>query len=143
WLLFTQSVMLVAATVLFVLVSTGGLNAWSLLSLTFLLGTGSALSMSAWMAVILTLIPREIVPAAVALNAISTNVARALGPAIAGLLIAVAGQASMFLLIACCCAGVILFLLGWRSSRVIDVLPPETFLGGMRSGLRYIRHSVS
>ena len=143
WLLFTQSVMLTAATILFVLASTGGLNAWLLLSLTFLLGTGSALSMSAWMAVTLTLIPRDIVPAAVALNAISTNVARALGPAIAGLLIAVAGQASMFLLIACCFMGVILFLLGWRSSRVIDVLPPETFLGGMRSGLRYIRHSVS
>ncbi|MEH6499855.1 MAG: MFS transporter [Pseudoalteromonas distincta] len=143
WLLFTQSVMLTAASILFVLAATGSLSTWMLLSLTFLLGTGSALSMSAWMAVTLTLIPREIVPAAVALNAISTNVARALGPAIGGLLIAVAGQASMFLLIAFCFMGVILFLFGWRPVRVSNVLPPETFLGGMRSGLRYIRHSVS
>lgn len=143
WLIFTQSVMLTAASALFVLTYTNSLNAWMLLSLTFLLGTGSALSMSAWIAVILTLIPREIVPAAVALNAISTNVARALGPAIAGMLIAFVGQASMFLLIACCFMGVILFLFSWRSTRASDVLPSETFFGGMRSGLRYIRHSIS
>lgn len=142
WLLFTQSLMLLASTLLCLLAFAGVLQAWSLLLLTFVLGTGSALSMSAWVAVTLTLIPREVVPAAVALNAISTNVARALGPAIAGLLIALAGQASMFLLIALCFLGVMLFLIYWRWQRVPDVLPPETFMGGMRSGLRYIRHSI-
>lgn len=143
WLICTQSLMLAASTVLCVMTFAGTLQPWSLLAMTFILGTGSALSMSAWMAVTLTLIPREIVPAAVALNAISTNVARALGPAIAGLLIAVAGQPSMFLLIALFFLGVITFLSFWRMRKAPEVLPPETFLGGMRSGLRYIRHSIA
>lgn len=142
WLLFTQSLMLTAAAVLLVMSLMGVLNVWSLLILTFVLGTGSALSMSAWMAVTLTLIPRDIVPAAVALSAISTNVARAVGPALAGLLIALTGPASMFSLIVLCFLSVMLFLLLWRARWTPEVLPPETFVGGMRSGLRYIRHSV-
>jgi len=141
WLLFTQALMLIAAFSLFILMVSGGLTPWLLLALTFLLGVGSALNMPAWMAATLTLIPRDVVPSAVALNAVSTNVARAVGPALAGLLIAFAGQSAVFVVIALCFFGVVLFLLRWKTDRAAITLPPETLFGGMRSGLRYIRHS--
>src|SRR5690606_30443394 len=66
----------------------------------------------------------------------------ALPISLAGLLIALAGPASMFSLVVLCFLSVMLFLLLWRAHRLPEVLPPETFVGGMRSGLRYIRHSV-
>ncbi|MCC4262477.1 MULTISPECIES: MFS transporter [Pseudomonadaceae] len=141
WLLFTQSLMLFAAFSLFALMVSGYLTPWALLGLTFLLGIGSALNMPAWMAATLTLIPRDVVPSAVALNAVSTNVARAVGPAIAGLLIAAVGQSAVFFVIALCFFGVTLFLLRWQEQQPVVTLPPETLFGGMRSGLRYIRHS--
>lgn len=96
WLIFTQGTMLLAAVLLCGLAFAGFLQDWSLLLLTFLLGTGSALNMSAWMATTVAVLPRDQVPAAVSLSAISTNVARALGPALAGLLIAWTGSASVF-----------------------------------------------
>ena len=142
WLIVTQAAMLGAAAILCLLAYTGSLGAWTLLLLTFVLGTGSALGMSAWMVTIVDVLPRSEVPAAVSLNGIATNAARALGPAIAGVLIAYWNAASVFLVIALCMTAVILFILTLKSSRQIHDLPPETFSGGMRSGLRYIRHSA-
>ncbi|QCG68137.1 MFS transporter [Pseudomonas veronii] len=141
WLIFTQGTMLLAAVLLCGLAFAGFLQDWSLLLLTFLLGTGSALNMSAWMATTVAVLPRDQVPAAVSLSAISTNVARALGPALAGLLIAWTGSASVFVVIALCFSGVMVFIFCWKPRRQPEGLPPETFTGGMRSGLRYIRHS--
>ncbi len=141
WLLFTQSLMLGAAVLLCLLSYSGLLQDWSLLLLTFMLGTGSALNMSAWMVTTVAVLPREQVPAAVSLSAISTNVARALGPALAGFLIAYSSSGSVFLVIALCFSGVLVFVFCWKPRQQPAGLPPETFFGGMRSGLRYIRHS--
>ncbi|HBX55707.1 MFS transporter [Pseudomonas sp. UBA2684] len=142
-LLFTQSAMLGAATALCLLAWFDLLKAWSLLLFTFLLGTGSALGMAAWMITLVGVIPREQVPAAVALNGISINATRALGPALAGALIAWWNSASVFLVIALCMIAVIVYIIVRLPARTcVDGLPPETLVGGMRSGLRYIRHSA-
>lgn len=143
WLMFTQAIMLGAAVSLCLLMLAGALQAWNLLLFTFLLGVGSALSMSAWMVAIVGVLPREQVPAAVALNGISTNAARALGPALAGVLIAYFSSASVFLVIAVCMGGVIGFIFIYLPPSLPSggALPPETLTGGLRSGLRYIRHS--
>ncbi|MER0876965.1 MFS transporter [Pseudomonas aeruginosa] len=141
-LLLTQAVILVAAAALCLLDWVGLLGAWSLLLFTFLLGGGSALGMAAWMVTVVGVIPREQVPAAVALNGISINATRALGPALAGLLIVWWTSAAVFLVIALCMAAVLVFIYRLPARVHADGLPPETLAGGMRSGLRYIRHST-
>ncbi|ANG64412.1 arabinose ABC transporter permease [Marinobacterium aestuarii] len=141
-LLLTQSAILGAAAVLCLLAWFDLLQAWSLLLFTFVLGSGSALGMTAWMTTLVGVIPREQVPAAVSLSGISINATRALGPALAGALIAWWNSASVFLVIALCMAAVIVFIIFQLPAKTrVDDLPPETLVGGMRSGLRYIRHS--
>lgn len=141
WLMLTQGIMLLAAIALSGLSYLNLLNDWSLLLFTFLLGTGSALSMSAWMVTIVSVLPRDQVPAAVSLNGISTNAARALGPAIAGALIAYWNAASVFVIITICLALVIVLVASFTPAQPPQSLPSETFGGGLRSGVRYIRHS--
>lgn len=141
WLMLTQGIMLLAAVSLSALSHLNLLSDWSLLLFTFLLGTGSALSMSAWMVTIVSVLPRDQVPAAVSLNGISTNAARALGPAIAGALIAYWNAASVFVVITICLALVIGLVASFTPRHAPQSLPSETFGGGLRSGVRYIRHS--
>jgi MFS family permease/quinol monooxygenase YgiN len=111
-----------------------------LLTFTFLLGTGTILVLPAYQSLVPDLVPRPQVPAASALNSISINSARAIGPAIAGLLIARIGVAAVFALNAAallCYAVVVAFhprLGGTRTS-------PERFLPALRAGQRYVRHS--
>ncbi|MBF8161593.1 MFS transporter [Pseudomonas sp. NPDC077186] len=142
-LLVTQSAMLVASAVLCLLAWSNLLQAWSLLLFTFILGSGSALGMAAWMTTLVGVLPREQVPAAVSLCGISINATRALGPALAGALIAWWSTASVFLAITLCMGVVIVFIcVRLPASARAEGLPPETLTGGMRSGLRYIRHSA-
>lgn len=142
WLMLTQGIMLIAAAALSALSSLDVLNDWSLLAFTFLLGTGSALSMSAWMVTIISVLPRDQVPAAISLNGISTNAARALGPALAGGLIAYWNAASVFVIITVCLALVIVLVATFTPHQARHGLPSENFAAGLRSGVRYIRHSA-
>ncbi|GLK88711.1 MFS transporter [Pseudomonas turukhanskensis] len=142
WLIVTQALMVFAGVVLAVLAYTAHLDAWGLLAFTFLLGTGSALGMSAWMVTMVGVLTRSEVPAAVSLNGIAINATRALGPALAGALIAYWNTTSVFLVIALCMLVVMVFLFSLPATPRPEGLPPETLTGGMRSGLRYIRHSA-
>jgi MFS family permease len=69
-----------------------------LLTFTFLLGAGSAFSVPAYQALIPDLVPRSQLPSAASLNSVSINLARAVGPAIGGVLIARTGVAAVFAL---------------------------------------------
>src|SRR5262245_13146249 len=84
-LLVTETWMLLVALVLGLLTLTGYISAWTLLALTFLLGLGAALDAPAWQATTPELVERRELPAAVALQAMGFNVARAVGPALGGL----------------------------------------------------------
>ncbi len=112
-----------------------------LLVLTLCLGLGSAFAMTAWASIIPELIPREKLLAAISLNALAMNVSRAIGPALAGVLIAEFGPASVFLLNAASFLGVLVVLKTWRRSPRESSLPAERWLGAMRAGFRYVRHS--
>ena len=90
--------MLLVAAALAAATYAGLMTPWRLLTMTFLLGLGSALNAPAWQATTPELVPREEVPAAVALSGVSMNVARAVGPAVGGLVVAAAGPAAAFLL---------------------------------------------
>src|SRR6202035_3752760 len=140
-LLVTQTWMTLAAAGLGLLTLFGGVTPWTLLLFTFLLGLGAALNAPAWQAIVPELVPRAELPAAVALASVSFNIARAAGPALAGLIVAAAGPAATFLLNAVSFVGVLAVLYRWRRAGEETVLPAERVLGAMRTGMRYVRHA--
>src|SRR5580692_9299542 len=79
-IIFWQSWMLGSVAVLAVLTFLGHISPWSLLAFTFLLNIGSSMNNPAWQAILPELVPKELVPDAVSLNAASNNLARAVGP---------------------------------------------------------------
>jgi MFS family permease len=140
-LLAAQAWMLVGAALLAAFTLAGWTTPWLLLALTSVLGLGAAINQPAWQAIIPELVPREELGRAVALGSVAFNIARAVGPALGGLLVATAGPAFNFLLNAASFAGVIVVLYRWKRPREESVLPAERVLGAMRTGLRYVRHS--
>ncbi|MGC4807322.1 MFS transporter [Micromonospora sp. DT233] len=112
-----------------------------LLTLTFALGVGQALTLPAWQAVIPELVPREQIVSAAALGSVSVNLARSVGPAVAGVLVAQAGVAVVFAVNAVSFAIFALVLLRWRPERRAADATPERFTAALRAGGRYVRHS--
>ena len=142
-LLWTQGWMLVITAVLGGLTFLGVVTPWVLLTLTFALGLGAALNAPAWQAIVSELVPRADLQAAVALNGVGFNVARAVGPALGGIVVAVAGVGAVFLLNAISFLGVLAVLFRWQRTPRENALPPEHVLGAMRAGLRYVRYAAS
>jgi predicted MFS family arabinose efflux permease len=128
--------MVAAAGVLGVLTITGKVNPQLLLVFTFLLGVGAVMNDPAWQALTPDLVPPQKLAAAVALNSAGFNIARAVGPALGGLVIATAGTGVAFLLNAVSFLGVILFLYSWKPAE--RELPPAGSLSAaIGSGIRY------
>ncbi|MCI0393430.1 MAG: MFS transporter [Chloroflexi bacterium] len=140
-LLVTEAWMLLVALVLGLLTLAGLMSAWTLLALTFLLGLGIAFDGPAWQAIVPDLVEHQELPAAVALNATGFNVARAIGPALGGLVVAAAGPAAVFLLNAVSFLVVLVAIYRWRRARVPSNAPPEDMLGATAAGMRYVRHA--
>lgn len=146
-LIVWQAWMLVSVAFLAVLTLLGHISPWALLAFTFLLNVGSAMNNPAWQAIVPELVPREQLPAAVTLNAASNNLARAVGPALGGLMVAifahaVTGAAWVFAFNAASFAGVIWILWQWHRQAIFkSALPAERIAGSVRSGLRFVRYS--
>ena len=144
WLvLITQIWMLAMATALGVLTIVGFMNPWGLLTLTFLLGLGGALSAPAWQAIIPELVGRQQLPAAVALNSAGFNLARAVGPALGGIVVAAAGPGAVFLLNAASFLAVMFVIYRWQGTPREDkrTTPSESVFEAVQSGIRYARHA--
>ena len=144
FLLFTQSLMVAAATILGVMTLTGTVTPQILLVFTFLLGVGAVMNDPAWQSLTPDLVPPNQLAAAVALNSAGFNIARAVGPALGGLLIAAiccgtTGSAWAFLLNAGSFFGVILFLYHWKPAKTESRNGTTTFMGAISIGLRYAR----
>ncbi len=142
-LLWTQ-VFLAAVLFLFAgLLLTGGVNAWVLLLFTFVIGMGSAFAMPAWQAIVPRLVPRDTLGSAIALNGVSMNIARAIGPALGGLILAAAGAVVTAFLDAVSYLAVAAALLWWRTTATqTNALPREHLAGAMRAGIRFALHST-
>jgi len=140
-LLVTQTWMLASAAALALLTLAGLATPWLVLAFTFLLGLGNAVNAPAWQAVIPELVGPEQTSAAVALNSVQFNIGRALGPALGGLLVAVAGPEAVFALNALSFLGVIFVLWRWRRPEQDVIGGGERVLGAIGSGLRYLRHA--
>ena len=146
-LIFWQSWMLGSVAVLALLTFLGHISPWSLLAFTFLLNIGSAMNNPAWQAIVPELVPRKLIPDSVSLNAASNNLARAVGPALGGLMVAAfkrtdTGTAYVFLLNSISFAGVIWVLVNWKRIPLFkSALPSERMAASIRSGLRYVRYA--
>ncbi|MEJ1962453.1 MAG: MFS transporter [Gammaproteobacteria bacterium] len=140
-MLIAQTMMLVVSIVLAVMAYGGHLTPWTLLTMTFLIGCGTALYGPAWQSSVGEQVPREHIPAAVSLNTMSYNLARTAGPAVGGIIVAAAGAPAAFVANALTYVGLIGMLASWKREKPKSHLPPETMLLAMSAGLRYSRLS--
>lgn len=140
-MIVAQTFMLVASAALAAFAYTGLLTPWLLLLFTFLIGSGAALNAPAWQASVGTMVPREVVPSAIAVNAMGFNLARSLGPALGGLIVAVAGAAAAFAANAMSYIGLIVVLIRWRTPIEPRLLPRENLARAIMSGIRYVAMS--
>ncbi|MBM0233284.1 MFS transporter [Micromonospora sp. STR1_7] len=140
-LIAVQLFLVAVAVALTLLTLTDRMPPALLLTLTFAFGVGQALTLPAWAAVIPELVPQEQLRSASALGSISVNVARAVGPAVAGVLIARTGVAPVFALNAVAFGIFTYALWRWRPGNVRAVEVPERFTAALRAGSRYVRHS--
>lgn len=116
----------------------GAMTPGLLLALTFASGIGTALMGPAWQAVVPELVPRPVLRQAIALNSLGINIARAIGPAIGGAVVASAGVALAYWLDAASYLLILVALIWWRRQAAVATLPPERFGPAMATGLRYV-----
>ncbi|MFD2718959.1 MFS transporter [Hymenobacter monticola] len=140
-LLFTQGFMAVVAAVLGALTLAGQVSALGVLGFTFLLGMGAALNAPIWQAVTNELVPRPVLPFAITLNGVSNNIARAIGPAIGGVIIAYYSAGWVFVLNGVSFLGTWAVVYFWKREPETVSGPAENFVGALRAGLRYVQYS--
>jgi len=141
-LLIVNLLMGVLACLFAILVASGQASVELLLIFTFLLGTGAAFAAPAWQAIVPSLVPKKDLAAAVALNSMGINISRAIGPALAGVLITAVGLASPFALNALSFVGILAALFFWKPEKKAEKqLPPEPVFSAIQTGLRYALHS--
>ncbi len=142
FLIGVQAWVLATGLLLAALTALDAIGPWGLLLFTFLIGAGSALTWPAWSATTPELVPRDDLVSAIALNGISFNLARAVGPAIGGVALGLAGPEAAFALNAVTFGVLILALVAWkREAGAASRLPKEHFLSAMRAGLRFVAAS--
>lgn len=141
YLLGTQAWTITAAGLLATLTVLHLMSAGWLLALTFAIGIGTALTNPAWGAMVPELVPREDLVQAIALNGIGFNLTRAVGPAIAGLLIVIGGASLAFSMYALSIVAVIAAVAVWKRERRFTGLPREHFLSAIRAGVRFVRNT--
>ncbi|MGH9665692.1 MAG: MFS transporter, partial [Bryobacteraceae bacterium] len=138
-LIFSQLWMLAAAAILGGLTLFGETGPWALLGLTFALGIGATLNWPAWQAIVPELVPREQLTSAVALNSVGFNIARAVGPALGGLVIAVSNPGTVFLLNGLSFIGVVIVLYYWKRAPREPGVNGQSVVSAIWTGMRYVR----
>lgn len=120
---------------------SGTVTAWSLVGLTFAMGIGAAMMLPAWAAVVPEIVDKPSLQSAISLNSMGINVARAIGPAVAGVIISFAGTGAVFAVNALSYLGVIFVLYRWQRASEATSLPPERLPGAIRAGIRFACHA--
>ena len=140
-ILASQALMLLAAVALAVLASTGGLTPGTLLGLLFVIGIGGAASAPTWQTLQPELVPLADRPQAIALGSVNQNLARAVGPAIGGLLLAATSAAFVFLANAVSFVAVLGAVAVTAVPALTRSLPREHVAAAVRSGGRFVINS--
>jgi MFS family permease len=140
FLMFMQSYAVFVTLALAVLTYLGSLGPASLLMFTVAIGCASALTAPAWQAIQPEVVPREQIPAVATLASVSANAARAIGPAIGGVAVALAGPAAVFGINAVSFAGIIVALTGWKRPKQNAPIDREHLGQAIITGLDYVRN---
>ena len=135
WFLFAVSAGLMLSTFF------GVITPWLLLTFTFLIGCGNAFNRPAWQSSVGEMVPREDLAGAVALNSMGFNLARSVGPAVGGAIVAAAGAAAAFAFNVLSYLGLIAVLARWRPDLPRQTLPRERLHHAMGAGVRYVAMS--
>jgi MFS family permease len=141
FLIFVQILLACVSGTLLLLSQSGALTVEYLLALTFIGGIGGALMGPTWQSIVPELVPRADLRNAVALNSLGINIARAIGPAAGGLLLASFGAGAAYGADVLSYVFVVSALLWWRRPKVEDNGLSEHFFGAFRAGIRYARAS--
>jgi MFS family permease len=142
-ILFTEIWMASVAVALAAFVIAGFISPWLLLALTFALSAGDAFETPTWRALLPELVAKEDLEAASALNGIEFNLARAIGPGLAGVLIATFGVGTTFVVNAASFIGVIFVVARWKRPHRKRTAPAERVVGATMAALRYVRYSTT
>ncbi|MCV9999216.1 MFS transporter [Pararhizobium sp. YC-54] len=140
-MLVAQCFMFCVSALLTLCTYFGLISPWLLLFFTFLIGCGTALNNPSWQASVGDMVPREVVPAAVALNSMGFNITRSVGPAIGGVIVAAAGAAAAFAANTLSYFAILYALMRWRREVTLSALPRESMGRAISAGLRYVAMS--
>lgn len=140
-LIAVQALLMAVGGALALLAHLGRMSPGLMLALITLGGIGAAIAGPAFHAIVPELVPRKDIRPAVALNSLGINIARAVGPALGGLVVATLGVAAAYLLDALSYLAVIAAFLWWRRAPAPSDLPPEAFGSAMKTGLVYAARS--
>lgn len=146
-LITVNMLMMLVTAALTLTVYNGQMTPPLLVAYTFLLGTGAAFMAPAWQAVVPTLVPKTALSSAISLNSLGINIARAIGPAVAGFLITSVGMAAPFAANMASFVIVIIALIAWTptvtaTGEGTQKLAPEPLLGAMLTGIRHAAHNA-
>jgi MFS family permease len=139
--LVTETWMVAIAVLLTTFTMAGRMTPSLLLALTFALAAGDAIEAPSWRAILPEVVRHEDLASASALSGLEFNVARAIGPAIAGAIIVSAGVGAAFALNVVSFFGVILVVWRWRRTGRHRTTPPETLSGATVAAIRYVNNS--
>jgi MFS family permease len=140
-LIVLQTYAVLVALALAVLTYLDRVSPTTLLMFTVAIGCASALAAPAWQAIQPEVVPREQIPAVSTLGSVSGNASRAIGPAIGGVILAVAGPAAVFAINAISFAGIIVALLMWKRPKQIAPLEREHFGQAILTGLLFVNNA--
>ena len=136
-MLGAQGFMLLVSLALAATAWLGLITPWLLLCFTFLIGCGAAFHGPAWQTSVGEMVPRADLPGAVTLNSMGFNIARSVGPALGGAIVAALGAATAFAINAVSYLGLLAVLLRWRPAQPEQSLPREPLGRAMAGGLRF------
>src|SRR5438093_5716374 len=139
-LIAIQVYLLVVAGVLGILTLLDLTSAWVLLGFVFALGVGSAMMMPAWSAIVPDLVRTDELSSAVALNSVAINASRAIGPSIAGVLVAAVGPWLVFILNALLYVGILVVLVRLQREHLKSTLSAERFLSAIRVWMSFVMY---
>lgn len=137
-LIWGSSASALLAAALTVVAAVGALTPWTILAFTFLLGITSTLTSPAWQAIQPELVPRNLIAASSALGGVTVNGARAVGPALAGVVLSAFGTPVVFGINALSFIGAVLALLWWKRPTQTGLDDREQFGAALKGGIRYV-----
>jgi MFS family permease len=137
-LIWGSGVSAVVTIALTIVAALNGLSPWLLLLFTALLGAASAITGPAWQSIQPELVPRDQISAASGLGGVTVNGARAIGPALAGIVLSLFGTSVVFGINALSFIAAVAALLWWKRESQPGLDDREPFWGALAAGVRYV-----